>query len=371
MVYQEEKFPGNVYLTEENQEQSSPQTIYPDISDSQWGIDTLEFWVYVAPDDYQINQEWRETARTSKKGNKYSIFTRKYEYKGQVVSITINTIDTRCYFSLNAAKLIHSDPLSLLDPDLLSIEILLFLEAIKAEVAPSEVWNKALPDKPLFNNWQENVRVSRIDVARNFNLPDSSFRSMLQNIPHFGKTSHITIKSRQDGWSVSHQTKRSGKEMLYNKTAELAVKHIQVQAGIYRFESQLRKGRRKKLNLRTIADISRISVWEALEARWEETTWGNQKLFASMDSVIYRLLDKQACAAIGYLKLTQLGLTPDIDPKTAKKYQSSIDQALSQSTLDSDETIIQSLDLFSGLQKPSSEIHKQKGAPVNSDENSE
>ena len=159
--------------------------------------------------------------------------------------------------------------------------------------------------------------------------------------------------------------------MLDNKTAELAVKHIQVQEGIYRFESQLRKGRRKKLNLRTIADISRISVWEALEARWEETTWGNQKLFGSLDSVIYRLLDKQACAAIGYLKLTQLGITPDIDPKTAKKYQSSIDQALSTSTLDSDETLIQSLDLFSGLQKPSSEIQKQTGAPVNSDENTE
>jgi hypothetical protein len=371
MVYQEEKFPGNVYLTEENQAQSSPQTIYPDISDSQWGIDTLEFWVYVAPDDYQINQEWRETARTSKKGNKYSIFTRKYDYKGQVVSITINTIDTRCYFSLNAAKLMHSDPLSLLDPDLLSAEILLFLEAIKAEVAPSEVWNKALPDKPLFNEWQENVRVNRVDVARNFYLPDSLFRATLQNIPHFGKTSHTTIKSRQDGWSVSHQTKRSGKDMLYNKTAEQAVKHVEVQEGIYRFESQLRRGRRKNLNLRSISDINRLSIWTAIQARWDETKWGNQKIYGSLDSVIYQLFGSQACSIIGYLKLTQLGIKPKVSSKTAKKYQEAIDLALLESSLDSDESSIQSLDLFSGLQKPSSELQKQKGAPVNSDENSE
>ena len=368
MVYQEEKIPDNVYLTEENQAQLSPQPLYPDISDSQWGIDTFEFWAYVAPDDYQINQEWREVNRTSKKGNKYSVFTRKYDYKGQVVSITINTIDTRCYFSLNAARLVHSDPLALLDPDLLATEIHLFLEAIKAEIAPSEVWNKAEPDKPLHADWQDNIRISRIDLARNFYLSDFSFRSVLQNIPHFGKTSHTTIKSRQDGWSVSHQTKKSGKEMLYNKTSELAVKHITIQDGIYRFETQLRKGRKKKLNLGSLSAISRASAWAALEARWEETTWGNQKMFGSLDSVIYRLFENQACAVIGYFQLTQQGIKPDLSPKTAKKYKDAIDLALLDSSLGS-ENSISCLDLYSG-QQIISESKNQKGAPVNSDENS-
>ena len=371
MVYSEEKFPSNVYLTEENQAQISSKPLYPDISDSQWGIDTFEFWAYVAPDDYQINQEWREVTRTSKKGNKYSIFTRKYDYKGQVVSITINTIDTRCYFSLNAAKLVHSDPLALLDPDLLSNEIYLFLDAIKAEVAPSEIWNKAKQDKPLYADWQDNVRVSRIDLARNFYLPDSSFRAVLQNIPHFEKTSHVTTKSRQDGWSITHQTKKSGKDMLYNKTAELKVKHIEVQDGIYRFETQSRKGRKKKLNLSSLAEVSRQSAWAALESRWDATTWGKQKMLGSMNSVIHRLFEKKACAIIGYLKLTQLGIKPKLSHKTTKIYKDAIDRAYSDFSLNSDENSTQHLDLFSGNQKCSSEPKNQKGVPVNSDVNSE
>jgi hypothetical protein len=66
-----------------------------------------------------------------------------------------------------------------------------------------------------------------------------------------------------------------------------------------------------------------------------------------------------------------LGIKPTLSSKTAKKYQESIDLALLKSELDSDASSVHSLDLFSGLEKPISELQKQKGAPVNSDENSE
>lgn len=369
MVYQEENIPNNVYLTEENQAQLSPQPIYPDISDSQWGIDTFEFWANVAPDDYRLNSDWRETTRTTKDGDRYSTFTRKYDYKGQVVSITINTLRTACYFSLNAAKLIHADPMALLDPDLLSEEICLFLESVKSEVAPSNVWDKSKPKKPLYSDWQDKIMVSRIDLARNFDLPDSSFRSHLQNIKHFGKTSHVTIKSRQDGWTVTHQTKKSGKDMLYNKTAELKIKKIAVKEGLYRFETKLSKGRKKKLNLTTLSKINRNSVWTALQSRWDKTTWGLQKMFASIDLVLHRIFGGKACPIIGYLRLTDLGITPKIDAKTAKSYQEKIDLALLDPS--NDENATYNLDLYSGQLKSSLNPEKQNQAPVNSGENSE
>jgi hypothetical protein len=371
MVYQEEKFPNNVYLTEENQAQSTPQSIYPDISDSQWGIDTLEFWAYVAPDDYQINPEWRETVKTSKKGNKYSVFRRTYDYKGQKVSISIDTGKTKCFFSLNAAKLVHADPVSLLDPDLLSSEIFLFLEAIKTEISPSEIWDKSKLSKPMYTNWQENVRISRIDVARNFYLPDSSFRSVLENMKHFGSARHITTKSRQDGWSVTNQTIGEGKDTLYNKSAQLRVKKITIQDGIYRFESQLKRGRKNKAKLKNLASVNRLSVWAALKHRWNATKWGKQHMFHSIDWVIHKLFGKKASAIVGYLRLTELGITPILTPKTVKNYKESIELALLDASLALDESKIYHLDLFAGRKVISFETPKKKEAPVNSDENSE
>jgi hypothetical protein len=90
-----------------------------------------------------------------------------------------------------------------------------------------------------------------------------------------------------------------------------------------------------------------------------------------MNSVIHRLFEKKACAIVGYLTLVQLGIERNLSPKTVKTYKDDIDLAYLDICLNFDENTIQHLDLFSGLQKCSSEPENQKGVPVISDENSE
>ena len=357
-----EIFPFDVLLTgDQTSPLDKPTCLHPP-TDGSWGIDTIEVWAHVTPDDYQINQTWKTRASISKAGEPYYTHTLKYEYEGQTITIAINTLGNKCFISLNAAKLVHSDHLSLLAPNNLKNAFFDFLSKIKSFLSPSYIWNKSDPAKPLYTDWDQNVYVSRIDLARNFNIPYPEFRSSLENLPHFGKARHITEKYKKDGWSITQQTKKNGKSMLYNKTAQLlTTKNVPVAPGIYRFETQLRGNRKREAGLTTLAAINNDSAWLALEKHWNATKWGQPTHLSSLYSLIVDKFPKEACQLIGYITMKELGLPPGKDPKTLKTYDLKIAQVIQEAQ---DGSQVQHLDLFTGTQKTFSQNQNSQGVPV-------
>jgi len=344
---------------------------YPSLKNHQWGIDTFEFSFYVGQNDYAIDSEiWESKAWVNASGEILYFHVLIYDYRGQKVRIKIDTKKGKCYISLNAAKLVHSDPLALLDPHQLSSAIYLFLKEIKVFLSSSYIWLKRNPGQPLDKKWKTQVFITRIDLARNFSISDPSFRHSLETIEHFGKTRHITEKSKLDGWSVTQQWKASGKVTLYHKTSQLAGMGISSTSGIYRLEHQIRKSRRNTLGLKTLDDINRVSTWLALEKTWSGTKWNKFMDPQSLNSVIARKFPKKSCELIGYVQMLNEGLTPVKDPKTLKNYQLMIQEAVSE-TLATANSQARYLDLFSGTLKLQFDESKTQTPPVNAGENSE
>ena len=60
MVAPEKSFTSNPYLTGQNQLQIAYNPIYPNISDSQWGIDSVSITFLVGIDHYDLSAGWQK-----------------------------------------------------------------------------------------------------------------------------------------------------------------------------------------------------------------------------------------------------------------------------------------------------------------------
>ena len=359
MVAPEKCFTSNPYLTGQNQLQLTYNPVYPDISKSQWGIDSVSITFLVGIDDYDLSAGWQ---KAYSKYNMHTGYKREVDYKGQSLYLYVS-LSGRCTVRFNAAKLVHHDPLKLLDPDLFLEEIELLLIFLFPYVSSFRIWKKYQSPIAMHTDWLSQINLSRLDIAINLETVTKANLEQLElsKIPRSNMKVIFKVPSRT--LTIEVKTKNEGKDHIYDKTHELALEHkIKINKQVHRFETQLRGSRVKKGI--ELAQINRTSIWLLLVERWRKAGFEVVQVSQQLIDAILDLEPRLGKSIVEYLQMKQARLTITRSIPTIRKYEKSI-KAI-QETIDQNQNNKHFLDL-----KYLFESKKQKMAPVNSDKNSE
>lgn len=252
-------------------------------TDTAWGIDTvtLSFDVDLSLCDID-SPFWQSRSSKSLTESTHDVDT----FVGQLplpngnVRVALYTLRGVCALHFNAARLTHGKSDQLLDARALSP----LVEAIVNELQ-HVVWPAfdIVDDKGLVTreaSWNQQIRVKRLDVARNFNVahPELVKSGVRQIKSSHQKTLH-EYANAQGGWTIENKTESSGSDRLYDKSAEIASQvtdeRLWYEDKVFRFEAQLQQDRLKKYGLNKLVGVTEDSVWGALASRWEATRWGS------------------------------------------------------------------------------------------------
>lgn len=139
----------------------------------------------------------------------------------------------------------------LADPEALPLLVKTFIEKVAHVAGPTFVTIDPNGEEIWDADWQDLVRVKRLDIARNFDVASPDLvKAVLPKVqPAHGK-SKVGYNSARSGWTLVNATKQSGMDRLYDKTAELATHGITESFMLsggrqFRFEAQLQKDRLK------------------------------------------------------------------------------------------------------------------------------
>jgi hypothetical protein len=359
MVHQEKSFSSNPYLTGQNQLQLTYNPVYPDISNSQWGIDSVSITFLVGIDDYDLSAGWQ---KAYSRYNMHTGYKKEVDYKGQSIYLYVS-LSGRCTVRFNAAKLIHHNPLKLLDPALFLEEIERLLTFLFPYVSSFRIWKKYQAPVAMHSDWLSQINLSRLDLAINLETVTKANLEQLElaKIPRSNMKVVFKIPSRT--LTIDVRTKNEGKDQIYDKTHELALEHkIKINMQVHRFETQLR-GSRVKKGIK-LAQINRTSIWLLLVERWRKAGFEVVQVSQQLIDAILDLEPRIGKSIVNYLKMKQARMTITLSDPTIRKYEKVI-KAI-QETIDQNQNNKHFLDL-----KHLFESKKQKMAPVNSDENSE
>jgi hypothetical protein len=359
MVHQEKSFTSNLYLTGQNQLQITYSPSYPDISNSQWGIDSVSITFLVGIDDYDLGAGWQ---KAYSKYNMHTGYRKEVHYKGQSIFLYVS-LSGRCTVRFNAAKLVHQDPLNLLDPDLFLEEIEHLLIFLFPYVSSFRIWKKYQAPVVMHTDWLSQINLSRLDIAINLETVTKANLEQLElaKIPRSNMKVIFKVPSRT--LTIDVRTKNEGKDQIYDKTHELALEQkIKISRQVHRFETQLR-GSRVKKGIK-LAQISRTSIWLLLVERWRKAGFEVVQVSQQLINAILDLEPRIGKSIVEYLQMKQARLTITRSIPTIRKYEKSI-KAI-QETIDQNQNNKHFLEL-----KHLFESKNQKMAPVNSDENIE
>jgi hypothetical protein len=250
-------------------------------ADPDWGIDTVTLSFDVNPDLCSLEDPLftSESTRFFKDSAKsYDQLTGNLQKSFADIRVVLFVSQGICNLSFNAARLLTPASASLLPAGALKPLVAGILDDIQSAVVP--LFDSFDSQGTLVRDadWAEKVRVTRLDVARNFVLDDpaATKAALLKTKPKNGKFNHLYWDNR-GGWTLANSTKSSGMDRLYDKSAELA-NHLEDAAfahidGLYRFEAQLQKDRIQAHYLNKLSLINDERVWSAILKRWEACRW--------------------------------------------------------------------------------------------------
>ena len=289
-------------------------------------------------------------------------YKQEVDYNGQSIFLFVS-LSGRCTVRFNAAKLIHQDPLKLLDPDLFLEEIESLVNFLFPYVSSFRIWKKYQSPIAMHADWLSQINLSRLDIAINFQtITKASLEQLeLAKIPRSNMKVIFKIPSKT--LTIEIKTKNESKDHIYDKTRELDLEHkIKINKQVHRFETQLR-GSRVKKGVK-LAQISRTSIWLLLLERWRKAGFEVVQVSQQLIDAILDLEPRIGKSIVNYLQMNQARMTITLSDPTIRKYEKSI-KAI-QETIDQNQNTKHFLDL-----KHLFESKNQKMAPVNSDENGE
>ena len=358
MVTSEKNFASNPYLTGQNQLQITYKPAYPDISNSQWGIDTVNITFPVGLGDYDPRNGWR--ASTQADGT-LTRLSQKIQYRNQDVFVSINVIKGWCFISFNAAKFVHSDHISLLDPDFLISEIKTMLIFLFPFVSSSRIWNKHRSPISFYPNWHEELNLKRLDITINLEgVSKQNFHDLKRGkIPRSNK--RAIFESPIGVETISIFTHGEGHRKIYDKTNQLRkIQKRSISKQVHRFEVQLQNSRLTPV--KKLTRINRTLVWELLKQHWEEAGFRLHSATDQLKDAIQLLYPTIGNRINGYLNNKEDGKLPTITPPTKRKYEKIIQET---------EKLIDPKLSGKNFLELENLIKKHEAIPVNSDENSE
>jgi hypothetical protein len=166
-------------------------------------------------------------------------------------------------------------------------------------------------------DWQSQVHITRIDLARNFHVPKPELVKIGLRSAR-SRHSKSTHEYTSNGtWTFENRTKTSGTDRFYDKSAELDAygidESLKQKDTIFRFEAELKKDRLISFGLRTLDRVTDESVWNAIAARWEATGWAIALPSGDgLHSCIERLSHSMRDNLIGFLFRRAEGLDTDM-----------------------------------------------------------
>ena len=295
----------------------------PPAADGSWGLDTVKLSFYVNPDQCDLSSPlWSMTSSKNLRDDQpeadtLSGFHLMHLPHGPFqVHARLYTARNICHLEFPSARFLSADRRDLLPPDALCRVARLIIEDLHAVAWP--MFMAITEDGEILwdDDWATEVRMSRLDVARNFLIED----------PAIVKASLAAIKGRYQkawtidgnangGWTITNKTESSGRDRFYEKDAEMRGQHftdrgdlLVSQGTLFRFETQVQKSRLAALGMSRLSDVNAASAWAALEARWEATRWGSPLPGKGNVAVaVSGLPVKQQMELIGFLHMSEVG----------------------------------------------------------------
>lgn len=291
-------------------------------ADSEWGIDTVSCWLPV-----NLSLSSSDTALWSSVSTR-NLLDSEHRVETAVhlgflhkdfgdVRIELYPSDSRCRLHFNAARMVTPKSANLLPPRALVPIVEGILEEIRDSVwAEFDRVNDA-GEVVRDADWQSQVHVTRIDLARNFQVSKPELVKIgLRNAK--SRNSKSTHEYTSNGtWTFENRTKTSGTDRFYDKSAELGAfvvdESLKQKDATFRFEAELKKDRLNAFGLRTLDRVSDHSVWNAIAGRWEATGWGIPlPSGAGLHSCVERLSHSMRDNLIGFLFRRAEGLDTDM-----------------------------------------------------------
>ena len=227
------------------------------------------------------------------------------------VVVELYLLDGLCRMSFNAARVVFQDKEDLLPPDALKPLVEGLINALFDVVWPQFVTVTSDGEIVWDANWMQQVRISRLDLARNFEVRDSMrLRHALPLVRGKYQRQKRVYDSGGGCWTIEVPTSCVGKDKLYTKSAQLALdpddaaRMASLSGELVRFETQMMRNRLKDHGLNTLDRIDSRSTWMAMRSRWDSTGWGSPlpqrgDLLKAVDA----LKAKDRVLLIGYLHL--------------------------------------------------------------------
>ena len=293
------------------------------LPEGQAGIDYIQcsFPVDISQCDYS-SDIWtgNSSGNDRKAGTTYDVYRGEIQLGHAKIQIKLNVESETATLSFNPSRLSTPKSMYLLHPDELLGHVEAVIEASSGAVFP--LFDKIHPLTGTVERspqWASQVRISRIDLSRNFYLDDPVNVKKLLNLskPKNGKTL-VEYRAMKLGWTLENVTKKEGKDIFYDKHAEM-LKTIGPDPegpldGTYRYETQLRGDRIKKFGLNRLDYVTAVRVWEALESRWSSCRWAVKvpEVINILDALNGESTAKKE-SLCGYLTLAELGGTSDMN----------------------------------------------------------
>lgn len=292
-------------------------------NDSNWGIDTIAFYFPVDIGDCDHTSDiWQyEGARNRQKAEtEGGSLVANFICGHANVHINLYLSSSLCRIEVNAARVLYPKSEKLLPPGALSRVIELIIDQLTGVVSPIFDTVTAGGELVRDHDWQKQVIFTRLDVTRDFFVVDSAaVRLGLASVKSKNQKTHKITTSPHGGWSIECGTKYEGKDIFYDKKAEL--RHLKVDVSsdtpgdIYRFESVLKKSRLAKTGMKSLSQVTDERVWAAIQSRWEKTGW-HAPLPSSTGflEAVSHLSQTRRDGLIGYLHRRAAGQEDSIPP---------------------------------------------------------
>jgi len=265
-----------------SQGKSSPTTSAVP-ADTDWGIDTVSCWLPVnlslCSSDTAL---WSSVSTRNRLDSEDRIQTEVllgslHKDFGDV-RIELYPSDSRCRLHFNAARMVTPKSATLLPTPALTRIVEGILEEIRDSVWAEFDRVDDLGTVTRDADWQSQVHITRIDLARNFQVPNPELVKIGLRAAK-SRNSKSTHEYTSNGtWTFENRTKTSGTDRFYDKSAELDAygvdEALKQKDTTFRFEAELKKDRLNTFGLRTLDRITDENVWNAIVRRWDATGWG-------------------------------------------------------------------------------------------------
>ena len=247
----------------------------------QAGIDTVHLFIPLDSSLTDPESSLWDQDRTSydKYGNLKRLVGKLRKQHGDV-DITARPDEEKLYLRFNAPRLLLPKSEQLLPPDALIPLVDAILNDLSGAVSPNfDLINYEHGELRRVDSWEKQVKITRLDVARNFLIDEPTMMRKALNAsrPNYWKTL-IEFRNSDGGWTLEHRTGRVGRDRFYDKKAELKKRDKQAAEdcpdGLYRFECQLEENRLEDFFAKSLHEVTIDRCVHVLEERWRQLRWG-------------------------------------------------------------------------------------------------